>query len=44
MELVLPDGENGPVGTEQGDSTGYDFCALFERSEGTLALVTEKVR
>src|ERR1700739_3511749 len=41
LELRLPDGEIGRVGSRHGDAPGYDLCGLFVGSEGTLALVTE---
>ena len=41
LQLVLPDGEIVRVGSRHGDVAGYDLCALFVGSEGTLALVTE---
>jgi glycolate oxidase len=41
LELVLPDGEICRVGSDHGDSVGYDLAGLFVGSEGTLALVTE---
>jgi glycolate oxidase len=41
LELVLPDGQIGRIGSRHGDPAGYDLCGLFVGSEGTLALVTE---
>lgn len=41
LELVLPDGRIGRIGSRHGDPAGYDLCGLFVGSEGTLALVTE---
>jgi glycolate oxidase len=41
LQLVMPDGELLRVGSQQGESPGYDLCGLFVGSEGTLALVTE---
>lgn len=39
-EVVLPNGELVEVGSEFGDSEGYDLLGLLVGSEGTLGIVT----
>ncbi|MBT4677967.1 MAG: FAD-linked oxidase C-terminal domain-containing protein [Acidimicrobiales bacterium] len=40
VEVVLPDGEVVVLGSEEGDSVGYDLRGAFVGGEGTLGIAT----
>ena len=41
LEVVMPDGELVVLGSESGDSPGYDVRGLLVGSEGTMGIVTK---